>query len=113
MNQTNLSNQTLPSQNEVNFLDYCRVAWKRRWVIGGICSLAGTAALISSLLLPKIYVSTATLLPQLEKEGGGLSGLLAASGAATGVQSLGISLPGTPATPTDILWRCRSHAAGG
>ncbi|MGH7250547.1 MAG: GumC family protein, partial [Nitrospiraceae bacterium] len=61
-------------------------------------------AMVVSLLLPKIYESTATLLPSLEsKEGGGLGALLAASGAGGAAQSLGISMPGAPATPTDLF----------
>ncbi len=90
--------------DEVNFLEYWRVIWKRRWLIGGLFMAAVLTALVVSLLMPKIYESTATLLPSLDsKEGGGLGALLAASGAAGTAQSLGISLPGTPATPTDLF----------
>ena len=69
----------------------------------GAMVLAGS---ITVFLLPKIYESTATLVPQLESETGmGLSGLLAnaAGGVDKAAQSLGISLPGAPATPTDML----------
>ncbi len=90
--------------DEVNLLDYWRVIWKRRWLIGGLCSTAVLTAMVISLLMPKIYESTATLLPQLDSnEGGGLGALLAASGAASTAQSFGVSLPGLPATPTDIF----------
>jgi uncharacterized protein involved in exopolysaccharide biosynthesis len=55
-------------------------------------------------MLPKIFESTATLLPQLESNNGlGLGALLASGGAGTAAQSLGISLPGAPATPTDLF----------
>ncbi|MCH6558376.1 MAG: hypothetical protein IH803_09195 [Nitrospirae bacterium] len=104
MNETNHINQAGPAQggfdDEVNLLDYWRVIWKRRWLIGGLCVAAVLTAMVVSLQMPKIYESTATLLPQFDsKQGGGLGALLAASGA----QSFGISLPGMPATPTDIF----------
>ncbi len=107
-NQTNQINQTnpLPSfqDDEVNLLDYWRVIWSRRWLICGLVMASSLTALVVSLLMPKIYESTATLLPSLDsKESGGLGALLAASGAGGAAQSLGISLPGTPATPTDIF----------
>jgi uncharacterized protein involved in exopolysaccharide biosynthesis len=60
--------------------------------------------LIVSMLLPKAYESTTTLLPQLEsKEGGALSALLTATAAGGMAQNLGIGLPGIPTTPTDIF----------
>jgi uncharacterized protein involved in exopolysaccharide biosynthesis len=90
--------------DEVNLLDYWQVIWKRRRLIGGLFGTAVVTALVVSLLLPKIYESTATLLPSLEsKEGSGLGALLAATAAGGAAQSLGISLPGAPATPTDLF----------
>jgi len=60
--------------------------------------------LVVSFLLPKIYESTATLLPQLESNNGvGLGALFASGAASSAAQSLGISLPGSPATPTDVF----------
>jgi uncharacterized protein involved in exopolysaccharide biosynthesis len=91
-------------EDEVNLVDYWRVIWKRRRLIGGLFVSAVLTALVVSLLMPKIYESTATLLPSLEsKDGGGLGALLAASGTGGAAQSLGISLPGAPATPNDIF----------
>ena len=59
---------------------------------------------IVSLLLPKTYESTTTLLPQMEsKEGGALSALLTATATGGLAQNLGIGLPGIPTTPTDIF----------
>ncbi len=93
--------------DEVSLLDYWRVIWKRRWMIGGLCVAFVVVAMAVSLSMPKIYESTVTLLPQLDsKEGGGLGALLAATGAgaaAGAAQSLGISLPSMPATPTDLF----------
>jgi tyrosine-protein kinase Etk/Wzc len=100
-------NDTIPEtvpQQEVTLLDYWNVLWKRRWLLSALFTLAVTAALIISMRLPKIYESTATLLPQLESnEMGGLGALLSASGAGGAAQSLGVSLPGAPATPVDLF----------
>src|SRR5437867_10501778 len=75
----NLPSNSLP-EDEVNLLDYWRVVWKRRRLIGGLFVSAVLTALVVSLLMPKIYESTATLLPSLEsKDGGGLGALLARS----------------------------------
>jgi len=98
-------NQMDQPEEEINLLDYWRVIWKRRWMIGGVWLSAVLAALVVSLLLPKVYRSTATLLPSLDsKDGAGLGALLSAAGGAAGAaQTLGISLPGAPATPTDVF----------
>jgi len=99
-----MTQQTRAPEDEVNLLDYWRVIVKRRRLVGGLCLSAVLIALVVSLLMPKIYESTATLLPQLEsKEAGGLGALLAATGAGGAAQGLGISLPGMAATPTDIF----------
>lgn len=99
--------QTWPSshtQQEVTLYDYWRVIAKRKWHIAVFCTVMAAAALIASILLPKIYESTATLLPQLESNTGlGLGALLSSSAAGTAAQTLGIALPGTPATPTDVF----------
>jgi uncharacterized protein involved in exopolysaccharide biosynthesis len=88
----------------VTLFDYWHVIAKRKWRIGAFCCGMSVVALVVSLLLPKIYESTATLLPQLESNNGlGLGALLATGAASSAAQSLGISLPGAPATPTDIF----------
>src|SRR5437879_13452298 len=97
-------------EDEVNLLDYWRVIRKqRRMLIRLFCS-AILLAMVVSLLLPKVYESTASILPQIDsKEGMGVGSLLAlsgsggAGGAGALAQGLGITLPGMPATPTDIL----------
>jgi uncharacterized protein involved in exopolysaccharide biosynthesis len=77
--------------DEINLLDYWRVIWKYKWLIGGLCSVSVIAALIFSLLSPKIYESKVTILTP--KEGAG-SGILSAIGASGLVQQVaGISLP--------------------
>ena len=87
-------------EDEVNLLDYWRVIWKRRWLIGGLCVAAVLTAMVVSLQMPKIYESTASILPPLSSGGSG-SGMAAAA-AALGAGGLG-SLPGMPATTVDIF----------
>jgi uncharacterized protein involved in exopolysaccharide biosynthesis len=91
-------------KDEVTLFDYWQVVSKRKWRIGILSCLVCVGTLVVSLLLPKIYESTATLLPQLESNNGlGLGSLLATGAASSAAQSLGISLPGAPATPTDLF----------
>lgn len=64
------------------------------------------AGAVTVFLLPKIYESTVTLAPQVDSGmGGGLSSILAkaAGGVENAANSMGISLPGAPATATDML----------
>jgi uncharacterized protein involved in exopolysaccharide biosynthesis len=94
-----------PSQSltdsEPSLLGYARILWKRRRLIVWLCTASVLTAMIVSLLMPKIYESSATLLPEISaKEGGGLGSLLAGS---VGGQGMGITLPGIPVTPTDIF----------
>lgn len=99
-----LTQQTQSPDDDVNLLDYWRVIWKRRWMISGISVAAVLTAMVVSFLMPTIYESTTTLLPTLDsKEGGGLAGLLSATGGGGAAQSLGITLPSAPATPADIF----------
>ncbi len=94
-----------PSADQsVTLFDYWDVLVARRKIIAG-CFLMGTALTLAiSLLLPKIYESTSSVLPQLEsKEGGMLAALLTSTGAAGMAQNLGVGLPGLPTTPTDVF----------
>ena len=77
-----------------------RVIRKRQWLVVGLFAVSVLTAMVVSLLLPKYYESTATLLPPTESRDG-MSGLnlLAASKAA----ELGMALPGMPATKSDIF----------
>jgi uncharacterized protein involved in exopolysaccharide biosynthesis len=98
------SRHPLSGNGEVTWLDVASVIRKRlRWLAAFVI-LATATGLGVSLLLPKIYESTATLLPQLDsKDAGGLGMLLAASGMANTAQAVGVNLPGMTATPTDIF----------
>ena len=104
MNETDQTNQTSHTDEEATLFDYWRVIYARRRAIIAFCTVVVLATLGVSFVLPKIFESTATLLPQLESNNGfGLGALLASGGAGTAAQSLGISLPGAPATPTDLF----------
>ena len=95
-----------PPQEDVTLFDYWQVIHVRRKAIVLFCTVMVLVTLGVSLMMPKIFESTATLLPQLESNTGlgmGLGALLSSSGAGTAAQSLGISLPGAPATPTDVF----------
>jgi len=95
-----------PPQEDVTLFDYWQVINVRRKAIVVFCTVMVSITVGVSLIMPKIFESTATLLPQLESNTGlgmGLGALLSSSGAGTAAQSLGISLPGTPATPTDVF----------
>lgn len=85
--------------------DLWSVLSRRQDVIGIILLISVLGALgVSVFLLPKVYESTATLLPQLDsKEGGSLAALLTATGAGGMAQNLGVGLPGIPTTPTDVF----------
>ncbi len=104
MNQPSQAGQLTQNDEDVTLFDYWQVVYGRRKAIIVFCTLMVLATLGVSLILPKIYESTATLLPQLESNTGlGLGALLSSGAAGTAAQSLGISLPGAPATPTDIF----------
>src|SRR3990172_8634642 len=75
--------------NGISLLDYWRVLWKYKWLIGVLCVSSVTAALVVGLLSPNIYESETTILTP--KEIGG-SGLLSALGVAGLGQIGGISL---------------------
>lgn len=87
-----------------NLFDYWDVLVARRTLIGGLCFAGLAAALGISLLLPNIFESTSSVLPQLEsKEGGMLAALLTSPAAGGMAQNLGLGLPSMPTTPTDVF----------
>ncbi len=93
-----------PADQSVTLFDYWDVLVARRKVIAGFFLLGTALTLVISLLLPKIYESTSSVLPQLEsKEGGMLAALLSSPAAGGMAQNLGVGLPGLPTTPTDVF----------
>ncbi|MEP7152900.1 MAG: GNVR domain-containing protein [Nitrospira sp.] len=95
--------KTSPSDSGSLF-DYWDVLVARRAVIGGLCFAGLAASLGISLLLPNVFESTSSVLPQLEsKEGGMLAALLTSPAAGGMAQNLGLGLPSMPTTPTDVF----------
>ena len=93
-----------PPGEDVTMFDYWQAIHVRRKAIVVFCTVMVLVTLGVSLIMPKIFESTATLLPQLESNNGlGLGALFASGAASSAAQSLGISLPGAPATPTDVF----------
>ena len=104
--ETGLRDVAIQRDEDVTLFDYWQILYARRKAIVAFCTVVVLATLCVTLIMPKIFESTATLLPQLESNNGlgmGLGSLLSSSGAGTAAQSLGISLPGAPATPTDVF----------
>ena len=89
---------------DLRYLDVGSVIWKRMPLLIAAVVVATIGGIGVSLLLPKIFESTVTILPQIEdRDSGGLGSLLAAGGAMSTAQALGVNLPGMTAPPTDIF----------
>lgn len=94
---------SLPSTQlspDPTLLDYWRVVWKRRWLIAGLFVALVLTVTVFSLLAPKIYEASTTILPPVVEPAGGGMG---AAAALLGAQGMSISLPGMPATPVDLF----------
>ena len=87
-------NQMLLNEGEINLLDYWRVIWKRKLLIGIICITTVLVVMVYSLRLPKIYKSTATILPS-QGGGGGGGGIMSNPAVSNLAPFLGISAPTT------------------
>ncbi|MET0514222.1 MAG: Wzz/FepE/Etk N-terminal domain-containing protein, partial [Nitrospiraceae bacterium] len=99
-----LSVESPSSIEPVSPFDYWNLIVKHRTLIGSLGLGTMVAALVVSLLLPNVYESTASVLPQLEsKDTGALAALLAMTASGGMAQTLGLGLPGMPATPTDVF----------
>jgi len=61
------------TDDEINLLDYWRVLVKRKVLIGIIVGVAFVGSIIYSLILPKIYASTASIFPPQQE--GSMSGI--------------------------------------
>lgn len=98
------STERMIATDSASLFDYWDVLVARRTLIVSLCFVAVTASLAISLLLPNIFESTASVLPQLEsKEGGMLAALLTSPAAGGMAQNLGLGLPSMPTTPTDVF----------
>lgn len=85
---------------DVTLLDYWRVVWKRRRLIGGLFAGLVLLVMVLSLLATKIYEASTSILPPVAEPSGGGMGTAAAL---LGAQGMSISLPGMPATPVDLF----------
>lgn len=98
------STERMIASDSASLFDYWDVLVARRTLIASLCFIAVAASLAISLLLPNIFESTASVLPQLEsKEGGMLAALLTSPAAGGMAQNLGLGLPSMPTTPTDVF----------
>jgi uncharacterized protein involved in exopolysaccharide biosynthesis len=86
--------------DEINLLDVWRVLVKRKRLIGFIVGMTAVTSLIISLLLPKIYAATTSILPPQQDTMGMSMGIQQA--AQSGLGGLAGGLLGMK-TPTD-LW---------
>ncbi len=98
----------LPSESgaaAMPLLEFYRVIRPRKKFIASVTIGAMLVAMVLSLfVIEKTFEATASMVPPTEHDGMGLSGLLAAAGGVDrAAQNLGISLPGAPATPTDLF----------
>lgn len=76
--------QSISADDEINLMDCWRVICSHKRLIGAICAAVALLTLLYSFSLPKLYKSTATILP-VQGEGGripgaGIAGLLGVSG---------------------------------
>lgn len=75
--ENNLS--SFPPEEEINIIDYLNVIYKYKKVIISLFFLTTFLTLIISLLTPKIYEASTTVLPPIKDQGGLLSKLLSQS----------------------------------
>lgn len=99
-NVRSTSSSAPPEAEEFSLLDYWKVLVKRKRMLGIVVGAVFIGSIIFSLLLPKIYASTVTLLPPLQEGSQGMGA--AASQLAGNLGGLAGSLFGTK-SPAD-LW---------
>lgn len=83
-----------PYEDEINLLDYWKVIWAWRRMIAGLCVVTVFTAMVISLMSPKMYTSTVTMMPPAQSGGGGLAMLMGGEGAILQGLLSGVSSPG-------------------
>ncbi|MBI3804148.1 MAG: lipopolysaccharide biosynthesis protein [Nitrospirae bacterium] len=63
------------NEDTINLLDCWKALVKRKWLIGFIVGAAAIASVILSLLLPKIYAATTSILPPQQEGSVGMTGM--------------------------------------
>src|SRR5213595_780445 len=111
MTQGNRSQESLGQveREEMTLLEYALVFWRFRWLIATIFVVSVFAALIITILTPKVYESTTTLLAPKEGSGSGLLGGLAAS-ALLQQGVIGINMPSLTPNRDMLVGVLRSRA---
>ena len=67
-------------EDESNLVDGVLILWRNRWLIGGVFFVAVLTTLIVTIRMPKVFMSTTTLLIPREGASGGILSGLGASG---------------------------------
>ena len=80
MSETEQTASRTQYDGEVSIRDILRPLWLRKWLIGGITSMAALVSVIVALLLPEIYRAQALLVPNNQERATGLSALAAQYG---------------------------------
>ena len=81
-------------EDEINLLDYWNVIWVWRWMVAGLCVVTLFTAMVVSLLLPKMYSSTVTMMPTAQSGNSGLASLMGGQSALLQGLLSGVSSPG-------------------
>ncbi len=93
--------------DEINLLDYWRVIWKRRRMIGGVVVITVFATVVISLFMEDIYQAKLVIMPVTSKDSGasgaGLTALVQQFGGLPG-----ISMPGS-ASASEIVSLLKSN----
>ena len=91
-------------EDESNLLDGVLILWRNRWLIGGVFFVAVLTTLIVTIRMPKVFMSTTTLLIPREGASGGILSGLGASGLLQQVPEMSLpSLTPNRDTLTSIL----------
>jgi tyrosine-protein kinase Etk/Wzc len=88
---------------EVTLLDYWRVIWKYRRMVAWLFAASVLLALVVSLLLPKVYESSVTILPPADSGNQGAMAAAAATLGNAGLSGMNMGLPATSATTLDLF----------
>jgi uncharacterized protein involved in exopolysaccharide biosynthesis len=108
MENVNIQDRTpVMEEDEINLLDYWRVIWKRRKLIGYIVAATVVLTAVVSLFMTNIYQAQAVIMPVAAKEssGGGMAALASQFG---GLAALGLSTPGSAST-SEIMGLLKSN----
>jgi uncharacterized protein involved in exopolysaccharide biosynthesis len=109
MENVNIQDRTpVMEEDEINLLDYWRVIWKRRKLIGYIVAATVVLTAVVSLFMTNIYQAKAVIMPVTSKEssGGGVTAML--SSQFGGLAALGLSTL-DPASTSEIMGLLKSN----